>query len=170
MFKKFMLYLGLGPDEAYEEYMDNSTERRPLSSGDFLEERANLERAPLYSPQSSFVESPILPLTPAGSGSGTVRTIQPAVASKPYAVAPKSFQDAQEMADRFLADQPVIINLQGVDAELSRRIIDFASGICYGRGGSMEKVASQVYLLTPHDVEVSVDDRRRFEQADLDLY
>ena len=58
MFKKFMLYLGLGPDEAYEEYMDNSTERRPLSSGDFLEERANLERTPLHSPQSSFVENP----------------------------------------------------------------------------------------------------------------
>ena len=53
---------------------------------------------------------------------------------------PKSFSDAQEMADRFLADQPVIINLQEVAAELSRRIIDFASGVCYGLGGSMEKV------------------------------
>ena len=91
------------------------------------------------------------------------------MASKPHAVAPKSFADAQEMADRFLADQPVIINLQGVEAELSRRIIDFSSGICYGLGGSMEKVASQVYLLTPHDVEVSADDRKRFEQNDLDL-
>ena len=73
------------------------------------------------------------------------------------------------MADRFLADQPVIINLQGVDAELSRRIIDFASGVCYGLGGSMEKVATQVYLMTPHDVEVSDDDRKRFEQNDLDI-
>ena len=80
-----------------------------------------------------------------------------------------SFGDAQEMADRFLADQPVIINLQGVDAELSRRIIDFASGVCYGLGGSMEKVATQVYLMTPHDVEVSDDDRKRFEQNDLDI-
>ena len=169
MFKKLMLYLGLGPDEAYEEYMEDSAARRgPLTSGEFLEERATVESQPLYSKESSLGESSIRPLTP--ESSGTVRTIQPAVASKPYAVAPKSFQDAQEMADRFLADQPVIINLQGVDAELSRRIIDFASGICYGRGGSMEKVASQVYLLTPHDVEVSVDDRRRFEQADLDLY
>jgi len=170
MFKKLMLYLGLGPDEAYEEYMDNSTERRPLSSGDFLEERANLEKAPLYSPQSSFVESPIQPLAPAGSGfgSGTVRTIQPAVASKPHQVEVKSFDDAVEIGDRFLADQPVIIDFQGVGAELSRRLMDFASGVCYACGGSMKKVGTQAYLLTPNDVEVSADDLKRFEQDDLD--
>ncbi len=169
MFKKLMLYLGLGPDEAYEEYMDDSAARRGhLTSGEFLQERAAVENTPQQARTSSLGESSIRPLTP--ERTGTVRTIQPAVASKPHAVAPKSFQDAQEMADRFLADQPVIINLQGVDAELSRRIIDFASGICYGSGGSMEKVASQVYLLTPHDVEISADDRKRFEQDDLDLY
>ena len=64
------------------------------------------------------------------------------------------------MADRFIAKQPVIVNLQGVDAELSRRIIDFASGVCYGGEGQMEKVTHQVYLMTPVDVEVSVEDRR----------
>ena len=161
MFKKLMLYLGLGPDEAYEEYMDNSTERRPLSSGDFLEERANLEKAPLYSPQSSFVGSPIQPLAP--SGSGTVRTIQPAVASKPHQVEVKSFDDAVEIGDRFLADQPVIIDFQGVGAELSRRLMDFASGVCYACGGSMKKVGTQVYLLTPNDVEVSDEDLKGYE-------
>jgi len=166
MFKKLMLYLGLGPDEAYEEYMDNSTERRPLSSGDFLEERANVEKAPLYSPQGSFGESSIRPLAP--ESSGTVRTIQPAVASKPHQVEVKSFDDAVEIGDRFLADQPVIIDFQGVDAELSRRLMDFASGVCYACGGSMKKVGTQVYLLTPHDVEVSADDLKRFEQDDLD--
>jgi cell division inhibitor SepF len=169
MFKKLMLYLGLGPDEAYEEYMDNSTERRPLSSGDFLEERANVEKAPLYSPhspQSSLGESSIRPLAP--ESSGTVRTIQPAVASKPHQVEVKSFDDAVEIGDRFLADQPVIIDFQGVGAELSRRLMDFASGVCYACGGSMKKVGTQVYLLTPHDVEVSADDLKRFEQDDLD--
>ena len=53
------------------------------------------------------------------------------------------------MADRFLADQPVIINLQEVPAELSRRIVDFASGVCYGLGGYMEQVDSQMYRVTP---------------------
>jgi cell division inhibitor SepF len=70
------------------------------------------------------------------------------------------------MADRFVSEQPVIVNLQGVESELSRRIIDFASGVCYGVGGEMEKVANQVYLLTPTNVEVSVADRRLLEDPD----
>ena len=162
-----MLYLGLGPDEAYEEYMDNSTERRPLSSGDFLEERANLERAPLYSPQSSFVENPIQPLAPAGSdsgfGSGTVRPLQPAATSKPHHVEPNEYDDAVEIGDRFLAAQPVIIDFHGVDAAISKRLMDFASGVCYAAGGSMKKIGTQVYLMTPNDVEVSAEDLKGYE-------
>ena len=92
---------------------------------------------------------------------GTVRPLKAAATAKPVTVSPSSFNDVQEMADRFIAKQPVIVNLQGVDAELSRRIIDFASGVCYGGEGQMEKVTHQVYLMTPVDVEVSVEDRRR---------
>jgi cell division inhibitor SepF len=65
------------------------------------------------------------------------------------------------MADRFMAKQPVIVNLQGVEADVARRIIDFASGVCYGGGGQMERITHQVYLMTPSDVEVSEEDRRR---------
>jgi len=166
-----MLYLGLGPDEAYEEYLDDSATRRgTLSSGEFLEERAAAETAPLQARASALGGSSLRPLAP--ETTGTVRTIQPAVASKPYEVAPTSYKDPllKEMADRFLADQPIIINFQGVEEVEAKRIIDFASGICYGRGGAMKKVAIQVFLLTPRDVEVSVDDLKRFEQDDLDLY
>ena len=84
-------------------------------------------------------------------------------------IAPHSFDDVQVIADHIIAGRTAVINLQGVPVELSRRIIDFASGVCYGLGGSMEKVASQVYLMTPHDVEVSDYDRKRFEQNDLDI-
>jgi cell division inhibitor SepF len=82
------------------------------------------------------------------------------VAAKPATVSPTSFNDVQQMADRFMAKQPVIVNLQGVEADLSRRIIDFASGICYGGVGQMERITHQVYLLTPSDVKVSDEDRR----------
>jgi cell division inhibitor SepF len=74
---------------------------------------------------------------------------------------PESFNHAQEVADRFKTKQPVILNLQRVDKPLARRLLDFSSGICYSLGGHMEKVASQVYLLTPTDVEVSTEERRR---------
>ena len=142
--------------------MDNSVERRPLlSSGDFLEERGATENDQIHSPQSSLGQSSIRPLTP--ESSGTVRPLQPAATSKPHHVEAKVFDDAVEIGDRFLAAQPVVIDFQGVDAELSRRLMDFASGVCYASGGSMKKVGTQVYLMTPNDVEVSGEDLKGYE-------
>jgi cell division inhibitor SepF len=77
---------------------------------------------------------------------------------------PRSFNEAQEVADLIKGSAPVIMNLQEADRDLSRRLIDFASGLCYGLGGSMERVANSVYLLTPTDVEVSAEDKRRLEE------
>ena len=62
---------------------------------------------------------------------------------------PRRFDQAQEVADKFKEGQPVIMNLEGADREIARRLIDFASGLCYGLDGSMEKVANGVYLLKP---------------------
>jgi cell division inhibitor SepF len=87
--------------------------------------------------------------------------------AKPSVISPKSFNHAQEVADKFKASQPVILNLQGVDRELSRRLLDFCSGICYALGGHMEKVATKVYLLTPTNVEVSAEERRRLQERGL---
>lgn len=81
--------------------------------------------------------------------------------TKPHAVSPTSFNDAQSIGDRFKKGQAVIVNLQGVDRDLRRRLVDFASGLCYALGGKMDKVATQVYLLTPADVVVSASDTRR---------
>lgn len=91
----------------------------------------------------------------------TVRPLAVPPSLKPHVVAPAAFSDAQEVADQFKCNIPVIVNLQGVDRDLMRRIIDFASGLCYGLDGQMERVANHVYLLTPSDVEVSAEERRR---------
>ena len=85
-------------------------------------------------------------------------------AASPHTISPETFNDAQLIGDRFKAAQAVIVNLQHADRDLRRRIVDFASGLCYALGGSMERVADQVYLLVPTDVEVSdADTRRAFE-------
>jgi cell division inhibitor SepF len=81
--------------------------------------------------------------------SSVVRPITPVQSSKPQTVTPKSFQDAQEIADRLKAGVPVIVNLQAADRDLMRRIIDFSSGLTYGIGGEMERTADRVYLVTP---------------------
>jgi cell division inhibitor SepF len=80
---------------------------------------------------------------------------------KVHLVVPRSFNDAQSIADKFKEYVPVIVNLQGTDAELSKRLIDFSSGLTYALNGSMQRVADKVFLLTPRNVEVSAEERAR---------
>ena len=76
-----------------------------------------------------------------------------------HLVLPRSFNDAQQIADKFKHSIPVILNLQSADAELSKRLIDFASGLTYALDGGMQRVADKVFLLTPRNVEVSAEQR-----------
>jgi cell division inhibitor SepF len=76
-----------------------------------------------------------------------------------HLVLPRSFNDAQQIADRFKQGIPVIINLQSADGELSKRLIDFTSGLTYALNGGMQRVADKVFLLTPRNVEVSAEQR-----------
>ena len=78
-----------------------------------------------------------------------------------HLVLPRSFNDAQQIADKFKDSVPVILNLQSADNELSKRLIDFASGLTYALNGSMQRVADKVFLLTPRNVEVSAEERAR---------
>ena len=82
-------------------------------------------------------------------------------AAKVHLVIPRSFNDAQQIADRFKDGIPVILNLQSSDAELSKRLIDFASGLTYALDGGMQRVADKVFLLTPRNVEVSAEERAK---------
>ena len=78
-----------------------------------------------------------------------------------HLVIPKSFNDAQQVADKFKDEVPVILNLQGIDAELSKRLIDFASGLTYALDGGMQRIADKVFMLTPRNVEISAEERAR---------
>jgi cell division inhibitor SepF len=90
---------------------------------------------------------------------GVVRPLVPQRQTKPRVVAPTRFSDAQEIGDLVKANHPVIVNLQASERDLARRMIDFCSGLTYALSGTMEKVAEQVFLLTPSNVEVSPEDR-----------
>src|SRR3712207_3527506 len=87
-----------------------------------------------------------------GNGRGDVRV---------HLVVPKSFNDAQDVADKFKDSIPVIINLQGAETDLSKRLIDFASGLTYALDGGMQRIADKVFLLTPRNVEVSAEEKAR---------
>jgi cell division inhibitor SepF len=81
--------------------------------------------------------------------------------SRVHLVIPKSFNDAQDVADKFKDSIPVIVNLQGIDRDLSKRLVDFASGLTYALDGGMQQIADKVFLLTPRNVEVSAEERAR---------
>ncbi len=100
-----------------------------------------------------------------GDGRGVVRPLP--TNGQPHLVVPDHFNDVQEVGDTFRQSQPVILNLQGLDRDVSRRIIDFSSGLCYGMQGTMERVGDQVFLLTPVGMQVSEDDRRRMRDGEF---
>ena len=90
-----------------------------------------------------------------------VEAVPPPPGAQVHLVLPRSFNDAQQIADRFKQGVPVIVNLQNADQELSKRLVDFASGLTYALNGSMQRVADRVFLLTPHNVQVSAEERAR---------
>lgn len=130
------------PDDGYSAAAEGGSVR-PIPAADSPDAEAMAEQ-----PRTSFVR-PI-----------------PSTSSKPSVVSPISFDDAKDVGDCFRGGQAVIVNLQHSSREVARRLIDFSSGLCYGLDGRMERVADHVYLLTPTNVEVSAEDRRRMEQAD----
>jgi cell division inhibitor SepF len=161
MLRRAMHYLGLAPDDEYDDYVDEPQ----LAPGRGY--------APPEPPEAHNAAVRPLPRDPDVTGptavrrSAVVRPITPMAASpKPYAVSPESFNEAQAVADKYMAGVPVIMNLQDVERDLSRRLVDFASGLCYGLRGSMERVTNQVYLLTPSNVEVSAEEKRRLRESD----
>ena len=104
----------------------------------------------------------------AGSGRGRGRTaVLKPVASRTngdvrvHLVVPKSFNDAQQIADKFKDSVPVILNLQSSETDLSKRLIDFASGLTYALDGGMQRIADKVFMLTPRNVEISAEERAR---------
>jgi cell division inhibitor SepF len=178
-----MLYLGLGPDDEYDGYdIDDDSmpevarpapvqSRYPAGGPPARETEREPEMIGSGSVRTIGGPSSVRP-QPSGTGgdpaerprTAVVRPLQPVASAKPHVVTPTSFNHAQEVADKLKVNQPVIVNLQNVDRDLSRRIIDFASGLCYGIGGQMERVANQVFLLTPSNVEVSAEERRRLQE------
>ncbi len=95
--------------------------------------------------------------TPSERRTATLRSVAPPGNGRRndvrvHLVIPKSFNDAQDVADKFKDSIPVIINLQGIERDLSKRLIDFASGLTYALDGGMQQIADKVFLLTPRNV------------------
>jgi cell division inhibitor SepF len=186
MWRRAMVYLGLQDDEpdyngdyeSYPAYGDADAGADADGAADDYAERPRRDAGYDAEPEPARAavgaerraapsrgrDDPAQPPTPRPS---VVRTIGPTTAARVHIVEPQSFNDAQEVGDRLKANQPVILNLQGLPKELQRRLIDFSSGLAYAVGGQMAKVNDQVFLLKPSDVEVSQEEKERLQARGL---
>jgi cell division inhibitor SepF len=164
-----LVYFGLAEDrETYdEEPVDYREPEEELENR--YRERPNVRRLSSRRRRDD-IDDIFADDSPTERGTAVLRSVGPPGASRPgngrgdvrvHLVIPKSFNDAQDVADKFKDQIPVIINLQGSDAELSKRLIDFASGLTYALDGGMQRIADKVFLLTPRNVEVSAEERAR---------
>jgi cell division inhibitor SepF len=169
LWSRTLVYFGIAEEDEWDEdgYLtDEQAEERPRRR-----ERQNVRRLPSVADEDEWASAEsAVPATTSRSRRSSARDGEPAPRlrsvdtgppAKVHLVAPRSFNDAQQIADRFKAQIPVIVNLQGAEADLAKRLIDFSSGLTYALDGSMQRVADKVFLLTPRNVELSAEERAR---------
>jgi cell division inhibitor SepF len=160
-----LVYFGLAEDR---EYLDEAPAPQRLEPEAEIEERyrdrPNVRRLStrrrsgdfddIWAEEDHHRRPAVLRPVPAGRANGQQRNDV-----RVHLVIPKSFNDAQQVADRFKDSIPVVLNLQAADSELTRRIIDFASGLTYALDGGMQRIADKVFMVTPRNVEISAEER-----------
>lgn len=183
--RRAMVYLGLQDDDVYyEDSFDDDLGPDPVGRTDGgrgyedrgpdvrSSERPGDVRVVQPAPEP-YPKEPTVRTIPRDSVQPSAVTVTPGAvlrsqsSARVHVVEPHGFNSAQEIGDRLKVNQPVIVNLQGVPRDLQRRLIDFASGLAYGVGGSMSRVADQVFLLTPTNVEVSEEEKERLSARGL---
>ena len=154
-FKKAMLYLGLGSDEDFLGMDPQVPNERPAEGGVIVKPTTdgNSNVKPISSGETGGVKL--------GREAVTVTTAKPRKFVKPHIVTPIRFAEVKEISEAARRSQPVIVNLQQAEHDVAVRIIDFCSGLKMGIDGAFEKAGSDVFLLTPKDVEVSEDEKKK---------
>lgn len=159
--QRALQYLGLKDIEDEDFYDDDGDLAEPMHG------RTTYPEQPAESPVATGPVATVRPLVREEARHAVVRPMSAQRQTKPQVVAPQRFSDAQEIGDLVKANNPVIVNLQSSERDLARRMIDFCSGLTYALSGTMEKVAEQVFLLTPSNVEVSAEERQRLSERGL---
>jgi cell division inhibitor SepF len=157
LWSRTLVYFGIAEEEEWDD--DGMQTNEQLEESYRRRDRQNVRRLPSSADGDEWESEDAAP--PRRERSSRLRSVSAPAPAKVHLVAPRAFNDAKQIADRFKAQIPVIINLQSADTELSKRLIDFASGLTYALEGGMQRIADKVFLLTPRNVEVSAEERAR---------
>ena len=175
-----LVYFGLAEERTYvdeheierqryrEQEMQRSRERprsqEPEAEAemeDRYRERPNVRRLAPRRPRRDDFDDIFADDEPRGRPTTVLRPVERARNGdvRMHLVIPKSFNDAQQVADKFKQTIPVVLNLQNTDTDLAKRLIDFASGLTYALDGGMQRIAHKVFMLTPRNVQISAEER-----------
>lgn len=137
--RKTMVYLGLAEDEGrYDDYDDGYDVR---------------EEAPREEHRAE-----VTPLHPRQSVASVVRAPEAGSISRIVTIHPRTYNDAKTIGEGFRDGIPVIMNLTDMSDADAKRLVDFAAGLVFGLRGSIERVTSKVFLLSPETVEVTAEE------------
>jgi cell division inhibitor SepF len=145
------------PETGTEEVFEARRERDREPSGSSVRRLPTSRRARRDEIDDIFADDEPI----AASRTRTLRPVDNGGDIQVHLVIPRNFNDAQQVADQFKRTVPVILNLQTADHELSKRMIDFCSGLTYALDGGMQRIADKMFLLTPRNVEVSAEEKAR---------
>ena len=160
LWSRTLVYFGIAENEEWDDDGMQTSERE-LEESYRRRDRQNVRRLPSTDDEEDWPSEESAAPPPRRDRSSRLRSVSAPAPAKVHLVAPRAFNDATQIADRFKAPIPVILTLQSADTELSKRLIDFASGLTYALDGRMQRVADKVVRLTPRDVELSAEERAR---------
>jgi cell division inhibitor SepF len=159
-----LVYFGLAVEDDYDDEREPVAYHEPEAElEDRYRERPNVRRLSSSRRRRDEIDDIFADDAPADRRTSVLRPVDNGRTRdvRVHLVIPKSFNDAQDVADKFKDSIPVILNLQSSDTDLSKRLIDFSSGLTYALDGGMQRIADKVFLLTPRNVEVSAEERAR---------
>jgi cell division inhibitor SepF len=160
--KRAAAWLGLVTDDRYADYddaadyVDPTEEESAVEPLDAADKPATV--TPLESRRATALAS--APLVAAG-GPTLAPHARMADVSRIITVHPRTYNEARIIGEHFRDGVPVIMNLSDMEDVDAKRLVDFAAGLIFGLRGSIERVTSKVFLLSPHDVTVAAEDKER---------
>ena len=146
--RKTMVYLGLAEDdERYEGYDEYDYDEAPRQEAQAAPSQPQQERAAAVThlPQRTPVAR-------------VVRDVEVGALNRITTIHPRTYNEAKNIGESFRDGTPVIMNLSDMDDADAKRLVDFAAGLVFGLHGSIERVTSKVFLLSPSHVEVSAEE------------
>ena len=109
-----------------------------------------------YAPPQA-VRSSVQATAPSRRNTSQVVSIHTNIQMQVVIVKPENYEDAQEICDQVKSKKPVVVNLENAEFPVAQRIMDFLSGTCYSLDGTIQRVANNIFVIAPENVDISGD-------------